>query len=203
MLFLFVLVVGLLPHAALAQSPAALATSYALCTADPTCAARFGLAGSEPSAALEAGFDQELALALGRHPALADALLGPLEECLAANATAPPPCTTQVAQWAALLHEASPCPHPNQVWQAGHGCVCAYGKHCDDCSVGIAVSDLWSFIVLLALLVLFTALGFVWNLNHTSAIERSIIGQRTQETSALHQNTAALRHYGVSTVPFH
>jgi hypothetical protein len=126
--------------------------SFALCRRDALCADIYAII-SDSSVYVEASrsaFDEVLPVAILHDKALVTTVLPYVEACLA-NVSATD-CQLVTTMWLAVLRNMQPCVHDNEVWKAGFGCVCTQGKHCDDGAVSVKISDVYSFIVILALL---------------------------------------------------
>jgi hypothetical protein len=184
-LLLLSLVCAPLAQAASALSPTALQYSYALCTLDAQCVAHFSLQQApgttsvvDTTATAQVLFEEIMPVALSRRDGSLDGAMAIVEQCATANLSAggddAVACQYVQTMWQGIMRDLSACAHPNQVWISGHGCVCDFGKHCSDDCLGVVISDLWSFVVGLALVGIGLLVNFAWNNQHLRALTHFI-----------------------------
>jgi hypothetical protein len=176
-LCLLIFFVSLVPvsSAASTLSLTALQYSYGLCLTDAACVRHFSLqqppgstSATVTSASAQVLFEEIMPVALAMRDGSLDDAMAIVEQC-AANVT-DPACQYVQTMWQGVMRDLSACAHPNQVWISGHGCVCDAGKHCSDDCLGVIISDLWSFVVGLALVGIGLLVGFAWINQHLRAL---------------------------------
>lgn len=148
--------------------------SFAVCESDELCSLRFSLVAYSGNTELDrrATFDEIYALALTSNRPIVDSLTPLVMGCL--ENTSSDNCWIVQETWLAVLRNMQPCPHVNEVWQYSLGCVCQQGKHCDDCSVGIKISDPLSWWIALMLLFFAVFLHHTLSARHLHRVVESI-----------------------------
>jgi hypothetical protein len=197
-----------LSRAASTLSSSALQYSYALCLSDASCVRHFSLQQPPGSASItvtseaaQALFEEIMPVALAmRDGSLDDAVLI-VEQCAVANLSVGSAddearaCSYAQVMWQGVMRDLSACAHPNQVWISGHGCVCDAGKHCSDDCLGVVISDLWSFVVGLALVGIGLLVGFAWINQHLRALTRFIAQLNEAFAGELYYNQGVYHLY--------